>query len=377
MTPGAAEHIDVALSLDAAGRVAEVSITSGRTVTASTVLEGRRPQDALTLIPLLFALCGTSQQVAGMTAVEAALGLAISDEDRAARALLVAAETVSEHATRMLVDWPPLAALDPAMSEARAVREAATAVQRALYPEPALRARPGDGTTVDRAALTRAAANLSAAWEAARPVADAVLRHVDGAGLRDLGATEARPLPALDPATLAARMAAENAAVFLRAPGWQGAEGFETGPVARRNAHTGLTARLAARLAETEDTVAKIIGAAARLCDTGTLTMTGMEQAVTAFAPADGTGLGVVEASRGRLVHYVEASGERIGRYRILAPTEWNFHPRGPLAQALHALPAGDAAAARAAAHWLVAALDPCVACRVTVADGGKGKVHA
>jgi hypothetical protein len=43
---------------------------------------------------------------------------------------------------------------------------------------------------------------------------------------------------------------------------------------------------------------------------------------------------------------------------RVLAPTEWNFHPQGALAQALSALRGDDAAAQAARA---AVAFDPCV----------------
>ena len=51
-------------------------------------------------------------------------------------------------------------------------------------------------------------------------------------------------------------------------------------------------------------------------------------------------------------------SGPRVADCRVLAPTEWNFHPRGVLAQTLATLHGADCAgqAARAAV-----AFDPCV----------------
>ena len=47
--------------------------------------------------------------------------------------------------------------------------------------------------------------------------------------------------------------------------------------------------------------------------------------------------------------------------YRVLAPTEWNFHPDGALARAVAALAPDDLDAAR----LLAAAYDPCVTCTV------------
>ncbi len=68
------------------------------------------------------------------------------------------------------------------------------------------------------------------------------------------------------------------------------------------------------------------------------------------------------EMARGLLLHWVRLDADGgVRDYRVLAPTEWNFHPDGALARALSALPAG----ATAAANTLAAAYDPCVACTV------------
>jgi hypothetical protein len=77
---------------------------------------------------------------------------------------------------------------------------------------------------------------------------------------------------------------------------------------------------------------------------------------------AAGQALAWVEMARGLLFHWVQldAAGA-VQDYRVLAPTEWNFHPQGALAQALSALPVGETVAA----STLAAAFDPCVACTV------------
>lgn len=68
------------------------------------------------------------------------------------------------------------------------------------------------------------------------------------------------------------------------------------------------------------------------------------------------------EMARGLLLHWVQLDPQgRVDDYRVLAPTEWNFHADGALAHALTALPSHDTAAA-----WcLAAAYDPCVDCTV------------
>ena len=77
---------------------------------------------------------------------------------------------------------------------------------------------------------------------------------------------------------------------------------------------------------------------------------------------AEGQALAWCEMARGLLLHWVkvDAAGAVQG-YRVLAPTEWNFHPQGALAQAVAALPADALSAART----LAAAYDPCVLCTV------------
>ena len=74
-----------------------------------------------------------------------------------------------------------------------------------------------------------------------------------------------------------------------------------------------------------------------------------------------GTGIAQVEAARGRLVHRVELDGDRVQRYQILAPTEWNFHPRGVLAQGVKGLAVSNKALLRRQTELLINAIDPCV----------------
>lgn len=77
-----------------------------------------------------------------------------------------------------------------------------------------------------------------------------------------------------------------------------------------------------------------------------------------------------VEMARGVLVHVAELAPAGAGQalqvqqYRIVAPTEWNFHPLGAVAHALAALPSlppAPAAGERLPVHLLMAAFDPCV----------------
>ena len=88
-----------------------------------------------------------------------------------------------------------------------------------------------------------------------------------------------------------------------------------------------------------------------------------------AALPDSGQGVGLVEAARGSLGHWVSVNRGRIERYQIIAPTTWNFSPRdadgrpGPLEQALVGLPAGEGAPPTI--QHVVRSFDPCMVCTV------------
>jgi hydrogenase large subunit len=84
----------------------------------------------------------------------------------------------------------------------------------------------------------------------------------------------------------------------------------------------------------------------------------------------DADGVGLVEAARGALGHWLSVRRGRIQGYQLVAPTTWNFSPRdaegrpGALEQALTGTPAGDGEAAVAVQH-VVRSFDPCMVCTV------------
>ena len=85
--------------------------------------------------------------------------------------------------------------------------------------------------------------------------------------------------------------------------------------------------------------------------------------------PEEGRGIGLTEAARGSLGHWLSVRRGRIERYQIIAPTTWNFSPRdregvpGPLETALIGLPAGDGAPPTI--QHVVRSFDPCMVCTV------------
>jgi Ni,Fe-hydrogenase I large subunit len=83
-------------------------------------------------------------------------------------------------------------------------------------------------------------------------------------------------------------------------------------------------------------------------------------------------GIGLIEAARGGLGHWLDVRNGKIHNYQIIAPTTWNFSPRdvagepGALEQALVGLEADDGGnAAPLAVQHVVRSFDPCMVCTV------------
>jgi Ni,Fe-hydrogenase I large subunit len=85
--------------------------------------------------------------------------------------------------------------------------------------------------------------------------------------------------------------------------------------------------------------------------------------------PEEAQGMGLVEAARGSLGHWLSVRRGRIERYQIVAPTTWNFSPRdgegqpGALELALVGIPAGEGALPTV--QHVVRSFDPCMVCTV------------
>jgi hydrogenase large subunit len=87
--------------------------------------------------------------------------------------------------------------------------------------------------------------------------------------------------------------------------------------------------------------------------------------------PESASGVGLVEAARGALGHWLRIERGKIASYQLIAPTTWNFSPRdaagvpGALEQALAGLPVGDSETAPLAVQHVVRSFDPCMVCTV------------
>ncbi|MEF8701419.1 MAG: nickel-dependent hydrogenase large subunit [Candidatus Accumulibacter sp. UW20] len=309
-----AGSVQIRLQGDGA-KVISVQVVSQRPQVAR-VLKGRPADAAAALVPRLFSLCARAQGTAARLAVAAARG----EESAPGLDPDVVREVMREHLWRWLIELPLLFGR-------LALREQFSIALRALD------SSPGEAL---RGLL--AAPEIICLVESIRTLEQPPLRAT--ALLRiDSAQASLDDWPLLSEA-------------FCRTPTWRG-KAAETGALARcpnnRAAVGGaFAARWLARLAELETWAA----------DTQQIGTGGTASAVPV---APGIGRAVVETARGLLMHEVVLEDDRVADYRIVAPTEWNFHPQGPLSGWLIGRPCADQAELLGFAAQAVAALDPCV----------------
>jgi coenzyme F420-reducing hydrogenase alpha subunit len=370
----------------------EVNITSSRLLTVSRHFRGLPAEETVRKVPLLYAACRAAQGAAAAGAFEDALGIAPVAETRRVRDLLIHAETVREHALRVMMDWPGFIAGNPGAPPAGAIKmlmQLSSDLSRALdggggamhidgrcKPDWGAAGRTlaqlqsfveslifGEELNIWRARCTQ---NDLTIW-AGQACTDAqrLAHHLLTAEHWQAGTCTISPLPHADRALLTARLFGENAEHFVAAPDWDGTA-CETTPLARHLEYPlvraacsplgyGIGARLIACLAGISQSLLRM----RTLAEGGT-----MDAAIQ--SDADGTGLAQIEAARGRLVHAVRLDARKTGAYRILAPTEWNFHPHGAAAQGLAEIARHGGADQERLARLFVMAVDPCVAAGVT-----------
>ncbi len=327
------------------------NIARSRPLGLARLWRGQPAQALPGLLGALFTLCGHAHRLAARQAVAAAQGrpAAASDADRH----VLHAHTAREQARRVTLDWAALAQQPaaPALQALQAMPLAADSaalaawLQREVLAMPAATwlARVRDGGEAWLAdwcahAPTPTARALNAGRTALQGIAfDAVsLRLHDAAALRQ---------------QLASDLAGAAGEAFVAAPvtalGCADTAAWSRAAAPRPAGPQGAWLRLAGRLVDLAQLAAPATGA--RWLDSG------------ACPTGPGEGLAWVETARGLLIHWVRLDGERVAECRVLAPTDWNFHPSGALARAL------ATTRSAAVAEWLVGVFDPCVAHRLVI----------
>lgn len=353
------------------GRIERIRIGSTRPDVAHSLLRGRTTDEIRAAVPLLFAICGRSQAAASELACAAAAGEPPGAETLARCSAAVGAEIVRECAWRTLLDWPLRIDEKPG-ADAVAAARASLSFQPGAPDGSAANAIAvaALGVGADEWLALRSLSELDRWIDAGKTASARFIRQMrdDDAAAAAAGNGPATPdVALLDGGDEAASMqelwdACDADPGFARHPTRRGVPA-ETGALARlqsdpligaliRRSGSRVPARFVARLAEL----------ALLLAGRGSV-------AVGARTVGSAGGIAWVENARGRLVHQVRLEQGRASVYCIVAPTEWNFHPRGPLASALANTPAVELDEVKKRVTRLVDSLDPCVRCNVEFDD--------
>jgi len=179
---------------------------------------------------------------------------------------------------------------------------------------------------------------------------------------------------------------------WLKAPRY-GGEPMEVGPLARvlvayakgtavvKSAVDTLLGKTGLGVADLHSTLGRV---AARALETQIIAdamdgwldqlKVGQPLAASGTIPAKGMGMGLNEAPRGALGHWIDMVDGKINNYQMVVPTTWNLGPRcsagkrGPLEQALIGTKVADPARPIEVLR-VVHSYDPCIACAVHVLD--------
>ncbi|HRY17083.1 MAG TPA: nickel-dependent hydrogenase large subunit [Candidatus Competibacteraceae bacterium] len=358
-----------------AGSQVRVDVVSSRPHLADRLFQNKTPDQAAELAGRVFTLCGRAQRLAAAAACAAARSSPLSPSSHSSLSSLsqkgntpdwrswqqaVLVETALEHAWRLLIDWPAQAGLPPDMNQLRELRQAATKGSQALADvldtvrERILLAGPAPPPYTPQKERNAISPNPALLSKTAFP---ALAGENGESGFLP-------PVSLLDPAEASALAwhALEEPA-FCTRPIWRG-QPVETGALARQQ-HCPLLANL---LAGPECRVhARWLARCIELAELPARLRQEPDDLLLARPLAENHGYAWVETARGALLHAVRLEQGRVAAYRIIAPTDWNFHPAGPFAAGLATL--GETSGLAAAAQALALSLDPCVSYQVEVID--------
>ncbi len=164
---------------------------------------------------------------------------------------------------------------------------------------------------------------------------------------------------------------------WIKAPRYGGAV-YEVGPLARMwvngdyRAGIGVLHRLAARTLETKKVADAMAGWLDQLAPGQTVYSQNSP-------PAAGEGIGLTEAPRGALGHWVRIGSSVIDHYQVVTPTAWNASPHddseqgGAIEQALVGTPVADVDNPIEVLR-VVHSFDPCLSCSVHMLSAKKSR---
>lgn len=351
-------HDQIRLTLSVAdGRVAAVDLQPRRRPPLSRIFAGKPAETVATALPRLFSLCAAAHRIAFLSALDAAHAREIAPAALLERSHAVLVERLVELLRGVLIAC--VGRDGGAAAPVRGVLQAAMSLAAASA-----------GHTPDEslARIKTGLAALGLCCDTGEMIPGRLLAALM-ADANDLGwkyptAAEQGYLSPPDDAVIVRRLFDEGAG-FADRPDLDGCVP-ETGVWARHVRRTNLGPTPATLPARRQAKLAEIV----RLVDwLGHQPQQPFESAIVANHPlGPRRGAAAVECARGRLHHALELDDAgRLIRCEVLAPTEWNFHPRGPVVRTL--MGAAVTCDDRDRITALVGAFDACVAVRVAIRE--------
>lgn len=361
----------------------DVAIKSTRPVYACRVFHGKSVEQTVATLPLLYSVCRRAQGVAAIEACQQAQGVTSSLSVRRTRKLLVLAEIAQEYLWRFMLDWQQITGGQADAQDYAALRGKLDGALQPILADPGWRRIGNAAIELKSGAWEYFSALLAQylernifgvapqvwadlasvealekwRWNRQTPIAGVIEWLMEQGGEHGRSAVLLMP-PAAELAQVADALATDED--FARQPHWRGGP-LETGALARMQHHPLV---LAVSQQAGNVILARVL---ARLLELAALPqrMLQVMHAVSfddgAAASDTGAGQAWVETARGLLLHRVEIAGDVVRRYQILAPTEWNFHPAGALAEEVSGMRATDEQTLRKKIAMTMLALDPCV----------------
>lgn len=361
--------------------IRDLHICSSRPHQLTRLLEGRSREEVTAIVPLLFSLCSTAQSVASLTALESNNKVKPCLDVSIARTVLIYLESARELCLRLVKDWLPGSDLINTTRLMQFYQSASSQLNWALQLQ-SNDLMPSKGQTKPEFCYDALIHNLEVLLS---PVTESchngrLVAKTSNAISRLVLDTEAEfstinlydpslPLE-VTPSYLAHKLRDKDSLLFCSRPEvengaisrcaessvWTRNRDSVLVQQSREQGYHPLNQRFFALINELS-LLPKKIGVA-------------VSSGVSVVEPLEVVGLAKVPAARGDLIHYIEQTpgAEGIDKYRIVAPTEWNFHPKGTLVSMLTGVNVSRETL-RPLVEKLILAIDPCVAYDIQIEE--------
>jgi len=381
-------HINIEMCLGT-GSKPIVSITSNRPTQACKIFIGKTPEQVLSVVPLLFNVCGVAQSRASLSAIQQCLNITPKARHEIARDMLLLVENSKEHLLKIELSWPKLFGFPITSKTLPYISQLTSLFEKTLFDNHAFQLDSSLNThylhvetLIDElddyleATVFQQPPNswcqdgnietlLSWAEKQSTTAMSSIASIFKNDWLSQ-GVSSCLQLPKLNEQSLLTRLNDDDAHHFIQSPQWEGSC-YETTVLSRQLSQpiikslnnefgTCLITRWTARLAELAIIPQQLRSLLQQLKKA--------RPSDTADSAAT-TELAQVEAARGLLVHRVTIENGLINQYQILAPTEWNFHPEGLIKQCLENI--NNSKQVENIAHLVVNSIDPCVGYKLSI----------